>query len=207
MYLFLQNSHSYGFSPEWIILWFVNCDCILKDASHWSHLNCLSLSLKCTSMCFLKNDWVGYFLWHVEHSNLLVERSVWFIFTCILKLDWSPKPLPHSSQTYGFSPVWRRLCLIRTCLNLNSLPHSSHLKRRFSLADRGWLWLVLRGPWIDDFLGGGGAGAVNWVVSMFSWLLGLFVSYGGKWSDNWNVSTTILFAMFSTWLKKEISLE
>lgn len=39
--------------------------------------------------------------------------------------------LPQWAHSNGFSPLWMRMCSFKWCLNLNALPHSGHLKRRW----------------------------------------------------------------------------
>ena len=52
---------------------------------------------------------------------------------CVLRLELVLKPLLHSGQIWGFSPVWVLMCLLRRLGLSNVFPHTVHGNMVFSL--------------------------------------------------------------------------
>ena len=174
------------------LTWQLRYHWVRKLLSHCVHLYFFSSAWMAT--CLLRKNAEGNLFLQTEHSCLNSDWSIWLSLTWMLKLLWSPKALPQNSHTNGFSPVCNRICRVRTCLNLNSLWHSGHWNRLLStgaLADLGLGTLLI--------LSRTGV----WEASAFEWFG--FASKEDK-SVSCTVSVAMLFAKFSTWLKKLISL-
>ncbi len=55
-----------------------------------------------------------------------IFTSAMWVLKCLFMLNLSENFCPHTSHSYGFSPVWVRMCRIRSFFDGDTLPHSGH---------------------------------------------------------------------------------
>lgn len=89
-----------------------------------------------------------YLLWHVWHTY---GRASVCVRMCIVKQYETLKHLPHSSHSYGFSPVWTRSCLTFSCGRANSFPQyrQPYGNLIFFNSALVLIWNGIAGPWIN----------------------------------------------------------